>query len=250
MFESIQRPRRPRPRILFLLSIGAHAAALVLLVAAGLWRVDKLEVADSPLMVAAGPGAPMSAGPEEEAEPERKPDRRKNRVRRDLPASQRAESAPDDQGGGGDGESGDDTSGGDGNGIGLFPCGEGGSCSSVLDAPAEKAPPPRKPEPERIVLSHLIEGSRIEGNPRIAPPESVRQAMARLGQEKLHGTVNMCLDRTGNVRSLRILRSTGHAEYDQRLLAGMRTWRYHPYKLNGGAAVPICTVVTFIYRVQ
>src|SRR5688572_10564930 len=79
MFESIQRPQRPRPRILFLLSIGAHAVALVLLVASGLWRVDKLEVADSPLMVAAGPGAPMSAGPEEEADPERKPDRKKNR---------------------------------------------------------------------------------------------------------------------------------------------------------------------------
>ena len=250
MFESIQRPQRPRPRILFLLSIGAHAVALVLLVASGLWRVDKLEVADSPLMVAAGPGAPMSAGPEEEAEPERKPDRKKNRVRRDVPANERAETTPDDQGGGGDGESGDQKSGGDGNGPGLFPCGEGGSCSSVLDAPAEKAAPPRKPEPERIVLSHLIEGSRIEGNPRIAPPESVRQAMARLGQERVDGRVHMCLDRAGNVRSLRILRSTGHAEYDQRLLAGMRTWRYHPYRLDSGAAVPVCTVVTFIYRVQ
>ena len=250
MFESIQRPRRPRPRILFLLSIGAHAVALVLLVASGLWRVDKLEVADSPLMVAAGPGAPMSAGPEEdEAEPERKPDKKKNRARRDVPANARAE-APEDDGGGGDDTSGDKSTGGDDRGPGSFPCGEGGACSSVLDAPAEKAPPPRKPEPERIVLSHLIEGSRIEGNPRIAPPESVRQAMARLGQERVDGRVHMCLDRAGNVRSLRILGSTGHAEYDQRLLAGMRTWRYHPYKLDSGAAVPICTVVTFIYRVQ
>ena len=250
MFETIQRPRRPRPRILFLLSIGAHAGALVLLVASGMWRVDKLEVADSTIMVAAGPGAPMSAGPEEEAEPERKLEEKKTRVRRDLPASQRAEVAPEEDGGG-DGDTGDGEpgTGGDGRGLGLFPCGEGGSCS-VLDPPAEKAPPPRKQEEERIVVAHLIEGSRIEGNPRIAPPDSVRQAMARLDQQKLDGAVKMCLDRAGTVRSLRILRSTGHAEYDQRLLAGMRTWRYRPYKLDSGAAVPVCTVVTFIYRVQ
>lgn len=250
MFESIQRPPRPRPRTLFLLSIVAHAGGLLLLVASGMWQVDKLEVADSPIMVAAGPGAPMSDGREEEkAEPEREQEK-KTRVRRDLPASERAEVAPDDDGGGdGDAGDGEPGPGGDGRGLGLFPCGEGGSCS-VLDPPAEKAPPPRKQEEEKIVVAHLIEGARIAGNPRIEPPDSVRQAMVRLAQVKLDGRVKMCLDRAGSVRSLRILRSTGHAEYDQRLLAGMRSWRYRPYKLDSGAAVPVCTVVTFIYRVQ
>jgi TonB family protein len=74
--------------------------------------------------------------------------------------------------------------------------------------------------------------------------------MARSGLDSLTGTVKMCLDKEGGVRSLRILRSTGHSEYDQRLLAGMRTWRYRPYKLDSGAAVSVCTVVTFIYRAQ
>ena len=248
MFESIQRPRRPRPRVLFLLSIAAHAAAVALLLATALWQVDKLEVADLPLLVAGGPGAPMSTGPEEEAEPERKPEKKRPRVRHDLPANARAETAPEESGGGGDGEGQPD---GDGQGLGLFPCGEGGSCSSVLDPAPEKAPPPpRKQDEERVVVARLIEGSRIEGNPRIAPPDSVRQAMVRLGQSRVDAAVKMCLDRGGGVRSLRILRSTGHAEYDQRLLAGMRTWRYRPYRLDSGETVPVCTVVTFIYQVQ
>jgi TonB family protein len=248
MFESIQRPRRGRPRVLFLLSIAAHAAALALLVGAALWQVDKLEVADLPLMVAAGPGAPMSAGPEE-AEPERpQEEKKKRRVRTDLPRTSPSEAAPAEDSGGGGGGDGED--GGDGRGLALFPCGEGGSCSSVLDPPAEKAPPPRKQEEERIVLARMVEGARIRGNPRIEPPDSVRQAMVRLAQDRIEGRVKMCLDRAGNVRSLRILRSTGHGEYDQRLLAGMRTWGYRPYRLDSGEAVPVCTVVTFIYRVQ
>lgn len=252
MFESIQPQRRPRPRLLLLVSIAAHAGALALLVSTALWQIDKLEVADSPLMVAAGPGAPISAGPEEAAAPEKPKPPKPHHTTKDLTQKGDKKAEPDDDGGGDSPATGDGAgSGGDGLGIGQFACGEGGACSSILDQPtAPAAPPKRKVEEERVVVSHLIEGSRIEGNPRIEPPDSVRQAMVRLSQQKVDGAVKMCLDRAGNVRSLRILRSTGHAEYDQRLLAGMRTWRYRPYRLDSGAAVPVCTVVTFIYRVQ
>ncbi len=251
MFESIQRPRRPRPRLLLLVSIAAHAGALALLVASALWQIEKLEIADSPIFVAAGPGAPLSAGPEEAAAEPEKPKPPRPRSTTDLTQSNhsKADDDNDDGGGGATGSQGPGA-GGDGLGIGLFPCGEGGACSSVLDQPVKTPPPRRVVEQERVVVAHLIEGSRIEGNPRIEPPDSVRQAMVRLAQRKVEGAVKMCLDRAGNVGSLRILRSTGHAEYDQRLLAGMRAWRYRPYRLDSGAAVPVCTVVTFIYRVQ
>lgn len=251
MFESIQPPARPRPRILFVVSIAAHAGALVLLVATALWQVDKLEVDDQPLMVAGGPGSPISSGVEEVAEPERPTKKKGRRATRDVTQAERAETTDDS----GDGEDGDDTgtgddSPGDGVGLGLFPCGEGGSCSPILEGADRPPPPPRKVEEEKVVVAHLIEGSRIEGDPRIGPPDSVRQAMARTGQDMVRGHVKMCLDREGSVRSLRVLRSTGHAEYDQRLLAGMRSWRYRPYRLDSGQKVPVCTVVTFIYQVQ
>ena len=250
MFESIRPPRRPRPRILLLVSIAVHVGALILLVSTALWRVDKLGVDDQPLMVAGGPGAPISDGVEEAAEPER-PKKKSGPRRTARVTTQAASAAASEEDGGGDDTGGGDGQGpGDGLGLGLFPCAEGGSCSPILDQ-ANKAPPPRpKVEEETIVVAQLIEGGRIEGNPRIEPPDSVRQAMVRAGQEMVRGNVKMCLDRQGNVRSLRVLRSTGHAEYDQRLLAGMRSWRYRPYRLDSGAAVPVCTVITFIYRVE
>jgi len=250
MFESIRPTRRPRPRILFLLSIAVHVGALILLVSTGLWRLEKLGVDDQPLMVAGGPGAPISEGVEETAEPERPKEKKgPRRTTRDTTQAQGA-AASEDDGGGDDTGGGEDQGAGDGLGLGLFPCGEGGSCSPILDQPAKAPPPRRVVEEEKIVIAHLIEGARIEGNPRIEPPDSVRQAMVRAGQNMVKGDVKMCLDREGKVRSLRVLRSTGHDEYDQRLLAGMRSWRYRPYKLDSGAKVSVCTVVTFIYRVQ
>lgn len=252
MFESIRPPRRSRPRIVVLLSIAAHAAAIAFLALTGLWRVDKLGVDDVPLAVASRPGGLLGAAVDQ-PEPEQPTKPQRARPRADLPRGERAEAEADDDKASGAGETGTGvgTEGEGEVGLGLFPCGEGGSCTTILDQ-AGKAPPPppRKVEAEKVVVAHLIEGARIEGNPRIEPPDSVRQAMVRVAEDKVKGDVKMCLDRDGRVRSLRMLRSTGHAEYDQRLLAGMRTWRYRPYRLDSGAAVSVCTVVTFIYRVQ
>jgi TonB family protein len=267
MFDSIQPPRRRRPRIVFVLSIAAHAAGLTFLVLTGFWRIDKLGVETVPLAIAAPPAGLGAAADEPEA---RRPERPHATPRPDLPAkAERPHAeAPGEQTGTSAGTGSD----GDPIGIGLTGC--EGCQGSILDQQAE---PPAcgngrveagedcddgnrtagdgcsascRVDQERIVVAHVIEGHRIEGDPQIAPPDTVKQAMARSGLDRLTGNVKMCLDKEGRVRSLRLLRSTGHAEYDQRLLAGMRTWRYHPYKLDSGAAVPVCTVVTFIYRAQ
>ena len=39
-------------------------------------------------------------------------------------------------------------------------------------------------------------------------------------------------------------------QINARLLERMRAWRYRPYRTTDGEAVPICTAVTFIYRVR
>jgi len=274
MFESIQPPKTRRPRIIVLLSIAAHAGAILLLAAAALWRVDKLRTEDAALTVAALPGAPMSVGDEPAAKPKR-PNKKVHHPPQHELTQHDPDAQVDDDDSGSSGEVGDGEGQGSGGpvGQGLFPCGEGGGCTSILDqvdvpacgngrvetgeecddgnrAAGDGCTAGCKKDEERIVVARLIEGSRIEGNPRIEAPDSVRQAMVRAGQDKVKGMVKMCLDREGGVRSLAILRSTGHAEYDQRLLAGMRSWRYRPYRLDSGAAVPVCTVITFIYQVQ
>jgi TonB family protein len=266
MFDSIQRNGRRRPRIVILLSIAAHAVALTFLVATGLWRVDKLGVEDVPLAIASPPAGSQSAPAEE-------PQAEAATPRPDLPATghhlrppvHAASSA-------GSGQTGSDTGSGEQIGMGIVAC--EGCSGSILDQAAEQpscgngkveageecddgnrtagdgCSASCRTDKERIVIARLVEGHRIEGNPQIAPPDTVKQAMVRSGLDSLTGAVKMCLDKDGNVRSLRVLRSTGYSEYDQRLLGGMRSWRYRPYTLDSGAAVSVCTVVTFIYRAQ
>ncbi len=269
MFDSIQKSGRRRPRVVILLSIAAHAVGLTFLVATGLWRVDKLGVENVPLAIASPP-AGLPGAPAEEPEAAKPPDAKKPRP--DLPTTRRP-SHPTDSAAtpAGSDQTGGNPGGGDQIGIGLFPC--EGCSSTILDQVQKPACGNGKLEAgeecddgnrtagdgcsatcredrERFLPPRLIEGSRIEGDPQIAPPETVKQGMARSGLDSLTGAVKMCLDKRGSVSSLRMLRSTGFSDYDQRLLAGMRTWRYRPYKLDSGAAVSVCTVVTFIYRAQ
>jgi TonB family protein len=264
MFDSIQRNGRRRPRIVIVLSIASHAVGLTFLVATGLWRVDKLGVEDVPLAIASPPSG-LPGAPAEEPQASEHPER----PRADLPARPHRPHADDSQAR--TTGAGDSSVGGDQVGFGLFPC--EGCTSSILDQAGTAACGNGRVEAgeecddgnrtggdgcsascredvERIVIARLIEGHRIEGDPQIAPPETVKQALVRSGLDSLTGSVKMCLDKEGRVRSLRVLRSTGYREYDQRLLGGMRSWRYHPYTLDSGAAVSVCTVVMFIYRAQ
>ncbi len=269
MFDSIQRPRRRRPRIVFLLSIAAHAAAVSFFVLTGLWRIDKLGVENVPLAIAAPPAGLGAAAEEPEAA---RPNGHEKEV--DVPSPHHAPHPQTaEPSTGASAQTGADTGGaGDPIGIGVTAC--EGCQGSILDQKAEQPSCGNgrvedgeecddgnrtagdgcsagcRTDQERIVIARVIEGHRIEGDPQIAPTDTVKQAMARSGLDRLTGHVKMCLDKQGRVRSLQLLRSTGHAAYDQRLLAGMRTWRYHPYTLDSGAAVPVCTVVTFIYQAQ
>jgi TonB family protein len=102
-----------------------------------------------------------------------------------------------------------------------------------------------------IVPAKMIEGYRVAGDPQIQPPDAVRVQMVQEQQRQAAGTIRMCLARDGSVASLRVLQSTGYAAYDDRLTAGMRGWRYKPYRLAaGGNAVPVCTAVTFVFRLN
>jgi TonB family protein len=269
---------RPRRRGLAIgLSVAAHLGILSALVVSAFWQVEKLESADAPLFVAAGPGAPLPSAGEETPEPDRPKKKKKRRARPDEiaqversaeEAEGEEEGEEEETGGGGDGEG--DGTGGDGLGTGALPCGPGATCGSVLDDPicgdgettgveecddgnrvgGDGCSARCKVDREHVVPSRLIEGSRIAGDPQIRAPDSVRQQMARAALKQVVGNVKMCLDRSGRVRSVSILKSTGFKEYDQLLLSRMRDWRYRPYRLDTGAAVPVCTAVTFIYRVQ
>jgi TonB family protein len=257
-----RRRHRLRPAALF--SIAAHVAALIALLAYATWRVDKIQTIDTPVLLAAGINlpAPEAASPEPAVKP--KPPGRRRELGQPTKVSKEPESDDDETGG--------EQSDAPYTGLAAG-CPPGAECeASILDGVTPPVCGDGRVEGDEqcddggraagdgcsascrreaaIVSPGLVEGRRIAGDPQIAAPESVRRQMSQDHQGRAVGTVKMCLDRDGNVSSLRVLRSTGYSQYDELLTSRMRGWRYRPYQLSSGAAVPVCTAVTFVYLLR
>ena len=262
MFERFDSDRTARTRrarwigatigVSALLHLAAGAALLV----SAMWHIDKLSPdLDGPLAVqigfpaAAPPPPPGSARPEPE-KPTRQVSDDKVQPR---PTRTVAEPEP---GGDPNGET-----GGDKNGIvgstGKTPAAPPGNvCQSVLGCdgkalpePRPAAEPPRK-RPVRVVRAAILEGQRIRGNPQIHPPETARNAMLRDGAQRTQAVVKLCLDTQGAPSAVELVKSSGYTEYDARLRAEIRTWRYRPYRLEDGTAIAVCTSIVFRYEMK
>jgi TonB family protein len=61
--------------------------------------------------------------------------------------------------------------------------------------------------------------------------------------------VKVCLDAGGRPSSLKTIKSSGYPDYDRKIRSEMNRWRYRPFQV-GGEAVPVCSTVTFIYRIH
>lgn len=92
-----------------------------------------------------------------------------------------------------------------------------------------------------------LEALRISGEKLIVPDDVTKVEISRSGKTKLVTTYKICVDATGSVSALNMLKSSGFPDYDAKLLATMWTWRYRPYLLEGVARA-VCTSVTFIYQ--
>lgn len=71
--------------------------------------------------------------------------------------------------------------------------------------------------------------------------------MKRAGIDRVVAAFEMCLDDEGAVTRVQTLESSGYPAYDEHLRSGIETWRYRPFEKEG-KPVPVCTVVTFIYK--
>lgn len=269
MLENVlQQPRGLRWRgPVAVLSLLAHGAALVAVIGVGMWRVDKLPPLDSEVTFVASVGVslPEEGGPKPKAptpETKRKPETTRQ------PSEKREEAATTT------GEtpttSGPETDAPRAQGFEICPpgdectspilegikepvCGNGTvegdeTCDDGGRAPGDGCSPTCRAEPVRLRQAD-IEAHRIAGDPQIAPPDSVRTQMARAQKAQVRGVVQMCLGKDGRVTSARVAIPTGYPEYDARLIDRMQSWRYEPHQVNG-VAVPVCSTVTFVYRMQ
>lgn len=251
------------------LSLLAHAGALVAVIGAGMWRVEKLPPVESEVTFVASIGVSI---PQEGPPKVERPTPRRERVvtTPHQPTDRRREAATPtgDQPPGTDTAS--DTPGATPSLLEVCPpgadctppllqdieapvCGNGvvepgETCDDGGRAAGDGCSPACRAEP--VVLGQgAIEAHRIAGDPQIAAPDAVRTQMARAQKTQVRGDVKMCLGTDGRITSARILRSTGYPEYDARLIDRMQSWRYAPYQKNG-VAVPVCSVVTFVFRMN
>ena len=123
----------------------------------------------------------------------------------------------------------------------------GGVEGGVLGGLGDDPPPPPMAEP-KMVLQVALEQQRISGDKDIQPPNDVATKISRAGK-RVVGVVKMCLNTGGKVKSINMLKSTGHPSYDAKIKSKIRLWKYRPFKVNG-KPVPVCTSVTFIYIPQ
>ncbi len=257
MFEAITRkPKRRSSTMTAIISVSvaAHTALALGLIIVGMWQIERLVPPHKQLTMTMG--VPNSLPKAEKPSVKVKPRPAvRPRVKIEVlaqPTDKPVETEPTPQGG--HGNVAEEATGGE-HGGGFVGPGTGGLLSG--DGPVipviEIAPPRLETtvitKPPAEVRARVLEGKRVAGHAQIRPPESVRVALFRSQDRRIQGLVKMCLSERGAVSSLRMLKPTGYQAYDQKILSGMRSWRYQPYTINGQAAA-VCTTVTFVYVMQ
>jgi TonB family protein len=248
--------RRPTRFWLISISIAAHFAVGLGLFAAGVWRLEKLEsdyrMAGIGLMVPSieGGGSPAALPAHKfQKKPTRtaakdphQPVKREDKL--DSNEQKTREPGDEDGEGTGDGKGKGDAKGtGEGTpGFCAVP-----PCTGAIEIPAEQI---RKPAPQvRMVAPTLMSALRTSGETQIHPAPMVKREILNDGRGRLVGVVKVCLEASGAIASATLLSSTKYPAYDAQLLAGVRSWRYRPYTVDG-VAVPACSAVSFVYTIQ
>jgi hypothetical protein len=92
-----------------------------------------------------------------------------------------------------------------------------------------------------------VETYRIAGTKLIVPDDKTKVQITMGQKDRYIGSFKLCIDTSGNVSRVNLLKSTGLVDYDAKLQREMWKWRYKPYEVDG-KATPVCTAVTFIYQ--
>jgi TonB family protein len=239
-------------KLLIAASILAHAGLAVGVFVSNIWTLERLDPdrrAMTSLAVMAPP-APASGGADRPSQALR-PKRAKVKppVLTQPPA---APAAIEPLASGGDASDATGTGSGDGPGSGSgsgAPDGPGTCTEDCGEGPTLAPPPVADPPAPRVVAPNVLQGLRISGDPQIHPSSETQARMVHADHRRSVGVVKACVSATGAVTSVAIVASTRYPEYDARLLAGVRGWRYQPYTVNH-RAIPVCGLVTFVYSIR
>jgi TonB family protein len=130
-----------------------------------------------------------------------------------------------------------------------------GKCENPPCGLDEKKEPEKKPDPPpppvvkkpTIVKPSDLSQIRIYGDTQVHPSEVDKMAIIRAGDRGTWAKFLVCIDDHGAVSSVKLVHSSGYSDYDTRLAASIRGWRYRPY-MQGGEPQAVCSTVQFDYR--
>ncbi|HEX8113609.1 MAG TPA: TonB family protein, partial [Kofleriaceae bacterium] len=117
-------------------------------------------------------------------------------------------------------------------------------------APTPTAAPAASPGPTPTrpvaIAPSALELQRVAGDTDVHPSKQTRSAMIRDGVSSVKGTVRVCVDTVGVVTETMLTEATGYDEYDKKLIAAVRGWRFRPYVVNG-QTFAVCSTAEFVY---
>jgi cysteine-rich repeat protein len=113
---------------------------------------------------------------------------------------------------------------------------DGDGCSSKCTVEAKPV----------AIAPSALELQRVAGDTDVHPSKQTRSAMIRDGVSSVKGTVRLCVDAIGGVTETLLTEPTGYSEYDRKLIAAVRGWRFRPYVVNG-QTFAVCSTAEFVY---
>jgi protein TonB len=245
MFENFEEfKNRKTPGWVYpviVVAIAAHVVFVVGIVVKEMWAAPMLDVPSSGVDLAVAPPPPPPPPPPAsskklEAQKDRKP--KKIKVTETVQPI-KPEDRPEDKQ-----EASEDTGEEGGEEGGVEGGVAGGISGGIGTAPP---PPPPPPAPPQNIAPTALEQQRISGDKNIFPDDVTKTEIQRAGKTQLTVPVKVCLDRAGNIASVKIMKSSGFPAYDQKLNREINKWKYRPFSVNGNPT-PVCSAIMFIYR--
>ena len=103
--------------------------------------------------------------------------------------------------------------------------------------------------PGRNITPRDLDALRIKGEKNVMPDPFVGRSMEKLGETRVVAAIKLCVDATGKVARVVLLKSSGYPAYDQKIVTETKAWEYKPYVVDG-KPVPVCTALTFVYSLK
>jgi hypothetical protein len=127
-------------------------------------------------------------------------------------------------------------------------------CSMVrMTYPADRAPAkemlplpvPDNPGPVLNVPPIRL-GERTAGRTAIPPDDMDKLRVQQSRVRTLIAALHYCIDETGRVSRVTLIRSSGLPGYDRKLVNEAKAWAFKPF-LDEGKPIPVCSSTHFIY---